>query len=107
MGRGFSASDLAAISLMLIASLPRKTRCCLLMLITRRSSVISFTGARLGNIHFDAGLQHRGCDHEDDQQHQDNVHQGRDVDIGERSLSSSVRSRKGHYRGTPGASAVR
>src|SRR6266481_8598043 len=66
-----------------------------------------FHGARFGYVYLNAGLQHRGGDHEDDQQHQNNIHQGRNVDIGERGLSSSVGSRKGHYRGTPGASAVR
>ena len=66
-----------------------------------------FDGPGLGDIELYAGLQHRGSDHKDDQQHQYNVHQRRDVDVGEGSLSSSVRSRKGHYRCTPGASAVR
>ena len=41
--RESSARSLAPISLMLIASLPRNTRCCLSMEITSRSSVISLT----------------------------------------------------------------
>ena len=66
-----------------------------------------FHGTRFGHAHLNTGLQHRRSDHEDDQQHQHDVNQRRDIDIGEGSLSSSVRSRKGHYRGTPGASAIR
>ena len=42
--------SLAPISLMLMGSLPRNTRCCLLMLTTSRSSVISFTVRVLGTL---------------------------------------------------------
>ncbi len=99
--------SLAAISLMLIGVVAQKNP--LLLVDADHQALFGdlFHRPRLGHIDLDAGLQHRGGDHEDDQQHQDNVHQRRDVDVGEGSLSSSVGSRKGHYRGTPGASAVR
>ena len=66
-----------------------------------------FYRPRFGHTYFDAGLQHRRGDHKDDQQDQYHVHQRGNVDVGEGCLGSSVRSRKGHYRCTPGASAVR
>ncbi len=40
---------------------------------------------RFRQIHVDAGLQNRRGDHENDQQHQHHVHEGNDVDVGERS----------------------
>src|SRR5579863_4760821 len=61
-----------------------------------------FHGLRLRHAHLDARLQHRRGNHENNQKHQNHVHQGRDVDVGKRGLSSSVRSRKGHYRRTSG-----
>src|ERR1700674_2579802 len=60
-------------------------------------------GARLGNADLNPRLQHRRGHHEDDQKHQNDVDQRRDVDVGERSLGASVRSREGHYRRTSGA----
>src|SRR2546422_2379435 len=66
-----------------------------------------FYGARFWDIDFNARLQHWRRDHEDDQEHEDDVHQGRDVDIGERGLSAPVDSRESHYRRTSPASAVR
>src|SRR5438093_5955992 len=59
---------------------------------------------RLGHTDFNAGLQHRRRDHKDDEQHENNVHEWRDVDIGEGSLRASVGSRKGHYRRTSAGS---
>ena len=55
-----------------------------------------FHGARLGDIHFNPGLQHRRRHHKDDEQHQHHVDQRRDVDIGERSLSSPIGCGKRH-----------
>jgi len=42
--------------------------------------------ARLGNVDFDAGLENRGGDHEDNQEHENHVHERDHVDLGERSL---------------------
>src|SRR5271166_2300116 len=47
-------------------------------------------GARFGHAHFDPRLQHRRGHHENNQKHQNNVYQRRDVDVGERSLGTSV-----------------
>src|SRR5947209_19806780 len=55
-----------------------------------------FDGSRLGNGNIDAGLQHRSSHHEDDQQHQDYVHQRGDIDVGDGSLGAPVGSGKGH-----------
>src|SRR5690349_13859528 len=55
-------------------------------------------GSGLGNGHIDAGLQHRSSHHEDDQQHQNHIHQRGDVDVGDGSLGAPVRSGKGHQR---------
>src|ERR1039457_4169884 len=49
-----------------------------------------FDGSGLGHVDFDPGLQHRGGHHENDEQHQDNIHEGRDVDIAQRRLRASV-----------------
>src|SRR5438552_19155540 len=54
-------------------------------------------GARLGNTDFNARLKHRRSHHENDEQNQNYVDQGRDVDIGERGLGASVGSRKGNH----------
>src|SRR5438552_6702372 len=57
-------------------------------------------GARLGDTDFNARLKHRRSYHKNDEQNQNYINQRRDVDIGERGLSASVGSRKGHYRRT-------
>src|ERR1019366_10304722 len=57
-----------------------------------------FDGAGVGHVDFDPGLQHRGGHHENDEQHQDNIHEGRDVDIGERRLRASVSRGESHQR---------
>src|SRR2546427_11165855 len=53
--------------------------------------------ARLGNTDFNARLKHRRSHHENDEQNQNYVDQGRDVDIGERRLAASVASRQAHH----------
>src|SRR5882672_10739029 len=42
--------------------------------------------ARLWDVDFDAGLEDRGGDHENNQQHENHVHERDHVDLGERSL---------------------
>jgi len=68
------------------------------MLITSRSSLISFDGAGVGHVHFDAGLQYRRGHHENDEQHQHHIDQRRDVDVGEGGLGASVGGSEGHQR---------
>ncbi len=46
-------------------------------------------GARLWNGYFDAGLKHRRGEHEDEQKHENDVDQRRDVDLGKSSLCVS------------------
>ena len=48
--------------------------------------LIDGAGVRDGD--FDAGLQHRRGEHEDEQQHEDDVDQRRDVDLGQRGLGA-------------------
>src|SRR6267142_1460627 len=43
-------------------------------------------GARLWNVDFDAGLEDRSGDHENDQKHENHVDERDHVDLGERSL---------------------
>src|ERR1019366_6623375 len=57
-----------------------------------------FHGARFRNVDFDPGLQHRRGHHENDKQHQNDIHQGRDVDVGERGLGASIGGGEGHQR---------
>jgi len=45
-----------------------------------------FYGRGLGDVDFDAGLQDRGGDHENDEQHENNVNERDHVDLGERAL---------------------
>src|SRR5579863_2092220 len=56
-----------------------------------------FHSTSLGNADLDSRLQHRGRDHEDDQQHQHHIHQRRNVDVRKRKLGASVGSRESHY----------
>ena len=53
-------------------------------------------GAGLRHGDFDAGLQHRRGEHEDEQQHQHDVDQRRDVDVGERGLGACRGVVEGH-----------
>src|SRR6266568_215377 len=46
-----------------------------------------FHSARLRHIDFNARLEDGGGDHKDDEEHQNHVHEGDHVDLGERSLS--------------------
>src|SRR5271163_1689027 len=43
-------------------------------------------GLRLGDVDFDAGLEDRSGDHENDEQHKNNVDERDHVDLGERAL---------------------
>ena len=72
------------ISLMLIGSLPRKTRCCLSMEIDQPLLGDFFHGLSFPHSDLDARLQDGRRDHEDDQQHQHHVDERGDVDVGER-----------------------
>ncbi len=53
-------------------------------------------GFGLGDGDFDAGLQHRRGDHEDDQQHEHDVDQRGDVDLREGGLGVAVAGCEGH-----------
>src|ERR1035438_2570917 len=53
-------------------------------------------GASVGHVDFDSGLQHRRGHHKDDQQHQHDIHQGGDVDVGEGALGASVGGGESH-----------
>ena len=45
-----------------------------------------FDGVGLGNVDFDAGLENRRSDHEDDEEDQDDIDERNHVDVGERGL---------------------
>src|SRR6266404_6484752 len=55
-----------------------------------------FDGASVGNVDFDSRLQYRRGHHENNKQHEDDIYQGRDVDVGQRSLGASVGGGEGH-----------
>jgi hypothetical protein len=57
-----------------------------------------FHCAGVGHVDFDPGLQHRRGHHENDEQHEHDIHQRRDV--GERALGASVGGGEGHQRRT-------
>src|SRR5580658_1715546 len=57
-----------------------------------------FDRARVGNVDFDSRLQHGRGDHENDEQHEDDIDQRSDVDVGKRALRASVRGGEGHQR---------
>src|SRR5271157_3809838 len=57
-----------------------------------------FDGAGVGHVDFDSGLQHRRGHHENDEQYEDDIDQGRDIDVGERGLGASVGGGEGHQR---------
>src|SRR5208282_5473019 len=57
-----------------------------------------FDGASVRDVDFDSGLQHGRGHHENDEQHEDDIHQRRDVDVGKRRLSASVGGGEGHQR---------
>src|SRR5229473_8232847 len=59
-----------------------------------------FDGARVGDVDFDSGLQYRRGDHENNKQHEDDIHQRRDVDVGKGGLGASVGGGEGHQRRT-------
>src|SRR3954468_8883508 len=63
-------------------------------------------GASFRNRDLNAGLQHRGGHHEDDEQHQHHVHQRSYVDVRESDLCTPVRSGECHYRRTSSATRV-
>jgi len=45
-------------------------------------------GLHLGNFHLQAELHDVGGEHEDNQQHEHNVHQRNDVDLGQRRIAA-------------------
>src|SRR5580658_1527418 len=55
-------------------------------------------GAGVGHVDFDSGLKNRRGHHENNKQHEDDVDQGRDVDVRERGLGASVAGCEGHQR---------
>src|SRR6266852_1040359 len=55
-----------------------------------------FDGARVGDVDFDSGLQYRRGHHENNEQHEDDIHQRRDVDVSKRGLGASVGGGEGH-----------
>src|SRR6266852_1002651 len=59
-----------------------------------------FDGASVGDVDFNSGLQNRRGHHENNEQHEDDIHQGRDVDVGKRGLGASVGGGEGHLRRT-------
>src|ERR1700726_129600 len=59
-----------------------------------------FDRAGVGDVDFDSGLQYRRGHHENNKQHEDDIHQRRDVDVGERGLGASVAGGEGHQRRT-------
>src|SRR6266404_2487239 len=59
-----------------------------------------FHGAGVGNVNFDSGLQYRRGHHENNKQHEDDIHKRCDVDIGKRGLGASVGGGEGHQRRT-------
>src|SRR5580704_10901643 len=61
-------------------------------------------GAGLRHADFNPGLQNGRGHHKDDQQHQHDVDQRSDIDIGESGLGASVGCGEGHYRLASGAS---
>ena len=64
-------------------------------------------GAGLRNGDFDAGLQHGRGDHEDEQKHEHDVDQRRDVDVGERGSGCGRWRRRPWLEDPPrGASSV-
>ncbi len=62
-------------------------------------------GFGLGHADFNAGLQHRRSQHEDDQQHQHHVHKRRDVDLRQRGLGAANLVGECHQR-TPADTPV-
>src|SRR5215475_720339 len=60
-------------------------------------------GSRLRHVDFNARLQHRRSDHENDQQNQDDVDERGYVDVGESDLRPAIRCGEGHYRRTSSA----
>src|ERR1700730_10414623 len=54
-----------------------------------------FDGARVGHGDFDSGLQYRRGNHKNNKQHEDHIHQRRDVDIGKGGLGASVGGSEG------------
>src|SRR6266404_3309014 len=65
-----------------------------------------FDGASVGDVNFDPGLQYRCGHHENNKQHEDDIHQGRDVDVGKRGLGASVGGGEGHQRRTSATGAA-
>src|ERR1039458_42337 len=54
-----------------------------------------FDRTGVGDVDFDAGLQDRRRHHENDEQNEDDIHQGRDVDVGQSRLRASVSGGEG------------
>ena len=56
--------------------------------------------ARFGNGNLNSRLEHWSRHHKYDEQHKNDVHQRRDVDVGKSDLGAAVASGEGHYRRT-------
>src|SRR3982074_2469515 len=65
-----------------------------------------FDGASVGNVDFNPGLQYRRGYHENDKQHEDDIHQRRHVDVGKRGLRASVGGSECHHRRTSGTAVA-
>src|SRR5207237_3837162 len=65
-----------------------------------------FYATSFGDVYLNAGLEHRRRHHENNQEHQHNVHQRRDVDVGKGRLCPSIGCGKRHYRLAPATSAA-
>src|SRR3981189_1422441 len=65
-----------------------------------------FDRASVGHVDFDSGLQYRRGHHENNKQHEDDINQRRDVDVGKRALGASVAGGEGHQRRTSATGAA-
>src|ERR1700677_59665 len=59
-----------------------------------------FHGPGVRNIDFDSRLQHRRGHHENDEQYEDDIDQGRNVNVSQRALGASSGGGEGHQRRT-------
>src|SRR5271155_1906632 len=62
-----------------------------------------FDGAGFGNVDFDAGLQNGSSHHKNDEQHEHDIDERSDVDIGKSGLRAAVGRRESHQRLTSAA----
>ena len=85
----------------------RKMFWSLSMVTTMRSSVSWLTERVLRDGDFDAGLKHGRGEHEDEQQHEDDVDQRRDVDLGQCGLGAAALEEKAIARRSSGGASSR